>query len=110
MSSSPIYYLYNLAKMCGYIAQKGDKVVDMFVAYVNLLLNKYFTSFEQKQLKLHNFNRQLLDDIAWANMPEGISFNNLNEESLAQFFNQVYIQDVDDLVDAYLQLKKDMLR
>jgi hypothetical protein len=92
-SGNKIYYLLNFHKKCNYIIVYGDKIIKKYCEYVNLLLGKYFSVEEQKQLKLYNFNYDLLYKFAFGDV-EDISFDNINEDILCDFFDKISFVDI----------------
>ncbi len=79
-----IYYLLDFHKKCINVVNYDD-IINKYCNYVNTQLNKYFSIEQQLQLKLHNFNYNLLNKIAF----ENISFDNLDEELLCIFFDEI---------------------
>jgi hypothetical protein len=89
MNSSQLYYLLDLHLSCENSLKYGDKYINKYIEHINISLNKYFSDKEQKQLKLYNFNYNLMYDIAIGNLPENISFENINPIKLHNFFDSL---------------------
>ena len=84
--TNQIYYLLDFHKKCVSIIRYGDDIIDKYCVYVNLQLDKYFTDEQQIQLKLKNFNRDLLDKFAYGDV-ENISFIDLDEIEKQDFYS-----------------------
>lgn len=91
-----IYYLLEFHKKCVRISSYGDNVINNYCKFVNNLLNEHFTIQEQKQLKLYEFNPQLLYKIAYYDV-EDITFDNLDKNNLFKLFNKICYVDEDGL-------------
>lgn len=86
---NPIYYLYDFHKTCRYICKYGEN--DKYINFVNKMLCKYFTKEEQKQLKLNDFDDNLLQQISYDDLPENISFDGIDKNILYEFFDKICI-------------------
>lgn len=91
-----IYYLLEFYKKCVRISSYGDKVINNYCKFVNNVLNEHFTIQEQKQLKLYEFNPQLLYNLAYYDV-EDITFDNLDKNNLSNLFNKICYVDQDEL-------------
>ena len=92
-----IYYLLYFHKKCNNIIQYGDNIIKKYCDYVNLKLNKYFSQEQQIQLKLYNFNQDLLYKFAFEDV-EDITFDNLNKEILYNFFDEISFVDIKQFI------------
>lgn len=92
-----IYYLYDLHNQCFYVMKYSEKIINKYIKYVNIKLNQYFTKEEQIQLKLYNFDINLMHEFAFTNIPEGISFDNIDKIKLFKFFDDVCNPLVDEI-------------
>lgn len=92
-----IYYLYDLHKTCEYICRYGETDIDKYINFVNKMLCIYFTYEQQKQLKLNDFDKKLLEQIAYQDLPENISFDGIDENKLYYFFDKICIMDIQKL-------------
>lgn len=88
-----IYYLLDFHKQCNYVIRYRDNTITKYCNYVNLKLDEYFSKEQQIQLKLHNFNHELLYKFAFEDI-EDISFDDLNEEILCKFFDEISFVDL----------------
>lgn len=84
-----IYYLYDLHYKCEVVIKYDYATINKFIKFVKLKFDKYFTKEEQIQLKLYDFNYNLLYIIAYYDLPENISFDNIDDIKLFNFFNEV---------------------
>ena len=84
-----IYYLFDLHCKCNLIIKYGDDIINKYIEFVKLKLDQCFTKKEQIQLKLNDFNYNLLSKIADCNLPENISFDNIDDIKLFNFFDKV---------------------
>lgn len=87
--SNEIYYLCDLQYQCARMIRYGDKDIKNFIEFVNCKLNEYFTVEEQMRLKLYNFDKNLLYNIANYNLPENISFDGIDKNNLSKFFDEI---------------------
>jgi hypothetical protein len=55
-----IYYLYDLHRKCMSVAQYYQNIISKYCDFVNLRLKENFSSKEQKQLKLNDFDSNKL--------------------------------------------------
>ena len=74
----------------------GDKIINNYCKFVNNVLNEYFTIQEQKQLKLYEFNPELLHKLAYYDV-EDITFDNLDKINLFKLFDKICYVDEDEL-------------
>jgi len=74
-----------------------DDLLEHYFTLVNTNLNKYFSISEQKQLKLHDFNEFIFNQIAQGNIPEDISFDNIDPIKLNNFFESITYIDRKEL-------------
>ena len=88
-----IYYLLDFHNKCNQIINYGDTIINKYCNYINLLLNKYFSQEEQKQLKMYDFNHELLYKFAFEDVDD-ISFDDLNEDKLCDFFDKISFVDI----------------
>lgn len=91
-----IYYLLEFHKKCFSISSYGDNIINNYCKFVNNILNEHFTTQEQKQLKLYEFNPQLLYKFAYDDV-ENITFDNLDKNNLFKIFNKICYVDLDEL-------------
>ena len=91
-----IYYLLEFHKKCCSIIDYGDNIINKYCSFVNFILDKNFTLQEQIQLKLNNFNYELLYKFAYSNVDD-ITFNNIDKIKLAELFDKICYIDIDDL-------------
>ena len=63
-------------------------------------LNNYFTINEQKQFKMYNFNSILLNDLVNGNLHD-IKFDNLDNNKLHNFFENICYGEIEVEVDGY---------
>lgn len=91
-----IYYLYDLQCTCSELIMYDD-LHEPYFRLVNTNLNKYFSIIEQKQLKLHDFNKFIFNKFAYSNIPEDISFDNIDPIKLNNFFENITYIDKKDL-------------
>lgn len=90
-----IYYLLDFHKKCIQIIGYGDFIINKYCEYVNLLLDDYLTDNEQKQLKLHNFNYDLIYKFAFGDVDD-ISFDGIDKNKLDDFFDKISFIDVEE--------------
>jgi hypothetical protein len=95
-----IYYLYDFHAQCENILRYGIIIINKYIKYVNLKLNKYFTKEEQIQLRLDNFDLNLMNIFAYNDLPERISFDGIDKEKLFKFFDEICYQ-----TPAYIELQ-----
>lgn len=89
-----IYYLMDFHKKCTQIMMYGDELSNRYCDFVNAELNKHFSVEEQKQLKLHNFNYDIIYEFAFGDV-DGISFDGLDDVKLFLLFDQISFVDLD---------------
>ena len=88
-----IYYLLEFHKKCCRISIYSDTIINNYCKFVNLILNDNFTIQEQKQLKLYEFNPELLNKFAYYDV-ENIKFDNLDKCKLSKLFDDIcYIDE-----------------
>jgi hypothetical protein len=91
-----IYYLLEFHKKCCRIACYGDTIISNYCNFVNTILNDNFTIQEQKQLKLYNFNSDLLYKFAYDDVND-ITFNDLDKDKLFTLFEKICYINEDEL-------------
>lgn len=89
-----IYYLCDLQLSSAYISTFGDKYIKLYINHVNILTSKYFNFQEQKQLKMDNFDEEKFYSFAYGNLPDDISFDNLDKQKLNDYFEKICIMDI----------------
>lgn len=92
-----IYYLCDLQLSIAYISTYGDKYIKTYITLVNILSSKYFNLQEQKQLKMDNFDTEKFNSFAYGNLPDDISFDNLDKQKLNDYFEKICIMDIKNL-------------
>jgi hypothetical protein len=88
-----IYYLLEFHKKCCRISTYGDTIISNYCSFVNKLLNENFEYEEQKQLRMVNFNSELLCKFAFEDV-DGITFDNLDEIKLSKLFDEICYVDI----------------
>ena len=88
-----IYYLLDFHMKCLNVIGYGDDTIEKYCKYVNSLLDTFFSSEQQIQLKMNNFNYELLYKFAFEDVDD-ISFDNLDENILCDFFDKISFIDI----------------
>lgn len=83
-----IYYLLDFHKKCCEVNNHGEQLINKYCDYVNSMLDKYFSIDQQIQLKLRNFNSELLYKFSFDEVDD-ISFDGLDDEKLDDFFDKI---------------------
>lgn len=91
--SSQLNYLKNFYIECVRIFNYGDKFIEEYIGYVNRMADQLFTESEQKQLKIWKFDRKLMREIVFNNMPEDILFEGIDPAKLHVFYESVSYGD-----------------
>ncbi len=94
MENNLIYYFHYFHKSCLYFIRYGDETVSKYINFVNKNLQKYFTEDEKIQLKLIDFNYDLMYKFAFEDLPDDINVNNIDKTKMFDFFENVNIQCV----------------
>jgi hypothetical protein len=88
-----IYYLLDFYKKCSIIINYDEKTINNYCKYVQSLLDTYFNINEQKQLRLYNFNHDLMYKFVYQEIDD-ILFDNLDELKLHDFFDKISVVDI----------------